>query len=51
VIVRDWYQIRAYRLTEQGDCAHCGAHLPGRYQKFTKPFGARRIPVRITAAA
>jgi pyruvate formate lyase activating enzyme len=51
LIVRDWYQIRAYRLTQRGDCAHCGAHLPGRYQKFATPFGARRIPVRISAAA
>jgi pyruvate formate lyase activating enzyme len=51
VIVRDWYQILAYRLTEQGACAHCGAQVPGRYQKFGKPFGARRIPVRLAARA
>jgi len=51
VIVRDWYQIKSYQLTETGDCAHCGARLPGRYQKFGKPFGPRRIPVRLSAAA
>ena len=49
VIVRDWYRIGAYHLTEQGACAHCGAQVPGRYQKFGKPFGPRRIPVRIAA--
>jgi len=51
VIVRDWYRIRAYHLTEEGACTHCGARVPGRYQKFGKPFGPRRIPVRIAAPA
>jgi pyruvate formate lyase activating enzyme len=49
VIVRDWYEIRAYRLTEDGCCMHCGTQLAGRYGKFGKPFGSRRIPVRISA--
>ncbi len=49
VIVRDWYRIGAYHVTEQGACTHCGARLAGRYQKFGKPFGPRRIPVRIAA--
>jgi pyruvate formate lyase activating enzyme len=49
VIVRDWYEIRAYRLTEAGACAHCGAQLHGRFQGLGKPFGSRRIPVRIAA--
>jgi pyruvate formate lyase activating enzyme len=48
-IVRDWYDIRAYRLTEEGACAACGAKLAGRYGKFGKPFGSRRIPVRLSA--
>ena len=51
VIVRDWYEIRSYRLTDEGACSHCGAKLGGRYQKFGKPFGSRRIPVRLSAAA
>jgi pyruvate formate lyase activating enzyme len=49
VIVRDWYEIRDYCLTDQGACQHCGERLAGRYQPFAKPFGARRIPVRIEA--
>jgi pyruvate formate lyase activating enzyme len=49
VIVRDWYEIRGYHLTDDGACKHCGARLAGRYQKFGKPFGSRRIPVRISA--
>ncbi len=46
-IVRDWYDIRAYHLTDEGACGFCGAKLAGRYEKFGKPFGPRRIPVRL----
>jgi len=51
VIVRDWYEIRAYHLTDEGACAFCGQELAGRYGKFGKPFGARRIPVRLALGA
>ena len=51
VVVRDWYDIRAYRLADNGDCSYCGARLHGRYQKFAKPFGPKRIPVRLSQAA
>jgi pyruvate formate lyase activating enzyme len=47
VIERDWYEIRNYKLDDSGACLHCGTRLAGRYQKFGKPFGARRIPVRL----
>jgi pyruvate formate lyase activating enzyme len=51
VIVRDWYDIRAYHLTDEGACGYCGHRLAGRYGKFGKPFGARRIPVRLALGA
>jgi pyruvate formate lyase activating enzyme len=47
VIRRDWYQINSYELTDAGGCKHCGTQIPGRFQKFGKPFGPRRIPVRL----
>jgi len=50
-IQRDWYDIRAYRLDAQGACEHCGTRLAGRYANFGKPFGRRRIPVRLEAHA
>jgi pyruvate formate lyase activating enzyme len=49
LIVRDWYDIRGYRVTDAGACGHCGVRIPGRFQKFGKPFGPRRIPVRLEA--
>jgi pyruvate formate lyase activating enzyme len=51
VVARDWYQINAYELTDAGACRACGTRIAGRFQKFGKPFGARRIPVRLAQAA
>jgi pyruvate formate lyase activating enzyme len=49
MIVRDWYDIRGYHVSDAGACSRCGARIPGRFQKFGKPFGPRRIPVRLEA--
>jgi len=51
VIVRDWYDIRAYHLDAEGACSACGTRLAGRYETFGKPFGRKRIPVRLEAHA
>ena len=51
VIVRDWYEIRSYRLNAQGACPRCGERLAGRFgpvgAAIDEAFGARRIPVSI----
>jgi pyruvate formate lyase activating enzyme len=47
VIVRDWHRILNYRVTDDGHCKECGAAIAGRYEKLGKPFGQRRIPVRL----
>lgn len=47
LIVRDWYEIRDYRVTAQGACPDCGTPLAGRFGAFDQAFGARRIPVGI----
>jgi pyruvate formate lyase activating enzyme len=49
VIVRDWYDIRGYQLGDDGRCKSCGTQISGRFQKFGRPFGPRRIPVRLAA--
>ncbi|TCJ13509.1 AmmeMemoRadiSam system radical SAM enzyme [Parasulfuritortus cantonensis] len=50
LIVRDWYEILDYRLTDQGTCPDCGAAVAGRFEHFERPFGARRIPVSLHRA-
>jgi pyruvate formate lyase activating enzyme len=47
LIVRDWYQIREYTVTEKGECPHCGTKLSGYFSKFEGQFGGRRIPLVI----
>ncbi|GAB4121847.1 MAG: AmmeMemoRadiSam system radical SAM enzyme [Sideroxydans sp.] len=47
LIVRDWYDIEDYRLTDDGACPHCGARLAGRFGHFENAFGNRHIPVSI----
>jgi pyruvate formate lyase activating enzyme len=49
VVRRDWYNIKGYHLTDEGACQSCGTAIPGRYQKFSKAFGPKRIPVRLAA--
>jgi pyruvate formate lyase activating enzyme len=50
VIARDWYRILDYRVTADGKCGECGAEIAGRFGEFRKPFGPRRIPVRLGLA-
>ncbi|MBL0010484.1 MAG: AmmeMemoRadiSam system radical SAM enzyme [Nitrosomonas sp.] len=50
VIVRDWYEIKQYHLTQDGRCENCNAAIAGRFEHFSGQFGRQRIPVRIGAA-
>jgi pyruvate formate lyase activating enzyme len=47
LIVRDWYQIKQYRLTPDGHCPDCGAAMAGRFAEKAGNFGPRRIPIAI----
>ena len=49
LVVRDWYEIGAYGLTEEGRCCQCGVAIAGRFGKFDGRFGRRRIPVHLHA--
>jgi pyruvate formate lyase activating enzyme len=51
LVVRDWHEILDYGLTPEGNCRHCGSAIPGRFERFDGAFGARRIPIRMIAAA
>ncbi|HOZ64410.1 MAG TPA: AmmeMemoRadiSam system radical SAM enzyme [Burkholderiaceae bacterium] len=47
LIVRDWYQINAYRLTSDGHCPGCGTAISGRFAARAGTFGRKRIPISI----
>ncbi len=52
LIVRDWYDIRNYRLTADGSCPSCGHALAGRFGKQLGDnngvFGQRRVPLHLS---
>ncbi len=47
VIVRNWYEIEDYQLTDNGGCRHCGMLISGRFDRFDGSFGRHHIPVSI----
>jgi pyruvate formate lyase activating enzyme len=47
VIERDWYELGAWKLDEQGACDKCGTKIAGHFDATPGNFGARRMPVRL----
>ena len=52
LIVRDWYQIKDYHLTDNGHCPRCQFQIAGRFQHFelARQFGPQRVPVALHMA-
>ena len=52
LIVRDWYEIKGYHLTDDGHCPQCQTRIAGHFEHFElqSQFGARRIPVAMHVA-
>jgi pyruvate formate lyase activating enzyme len=49
VVVRDWYEMRRYELTDSGGCRRCGEQLAGVYDGPAGTWGSRRLPVRLAS--
>lgn len=47
LIVRDWYEIKSYRLNPDGSCPTCATMLPGRFAQQAGTWGQQRQPVRM----
>ncbi|MGE3328602.1 MAG: AmmeMemoRadiSam system radical SAM enzyme [Acidimicrobiia bacterium] len=47
VIERDWYEIRHYRLDDNGSCRACGTTIPGVFAGPPGNWGRQRRPVRL----
>ncbi len=45
LIVRDWYEIKQYRLTQDGHCPDCHAAIAGHFESFKKAYGRHRMRV------
>ncbi|MFA7350886.1 MAG: AmmeMemoRadiSam system radical SAM enzyme [Methylotenera sp.] len=51
LIVRDWYQINQYRLTQDSSCPNCATHIAGCFATQAGSFGRKRVPITIMAHA
>lgn len=47
VVKRDWYNILAYHLTNDGRCDFCNYQCAGVYAGPAGTWGAKRVPVRL----
>lgn len=47
LVERDWYELGAYRLTDDGHCTVCATRCPGVFDGPKGSWGARRVPVRM----
>jgi pyruvate formate lyase activating enzyme len=47
LIVRDWYQINEWKLTDDGRCSNCNAKIAGVFDGKAGDWGSKRLPVRI----
>jgi len=50
LIVRDWYVLKAWHLTDDGRCRNCGTPCAGVFDGPPGRWGARRMPVRLALA-
>ncbi|WP_205326123.1 AmmeMemoRadiSam system radical SAM enzyme [Glycomyces sp. YM15] len=48
LIVRDWYRIDRYAVSDSGQCDHCGAAVPGVFDGPAGDWGPKRQPIRMT---
>jgi pyruvate formate lyase activating enzyme len=46
VVVRDWYAMRYYGLTDDGHCQGCAHQIAGVYDGPAERWGRRRLPIR-----
>ena len=49
LIGRDWYVLSDWNLTDKGDCIFCGTRCPGVFRGPPGHWGAKRVPIRMTA--
>jgi pyruvate formate lyase activating enzyme len=47
LVVRDWYELREWSLTDDGRCRSCGERCAGVFDGPPGDWGARRQPVRL----
>jgi pyruvate formate lyase activating enzyme len=50
LIGRDWYEITAWHLTDEGKCKNCGTACAGVFDRSPGTWGSKRVPVSMSRA-
>ncbi len=48
LVVRDWYRMLEWRLSEEGTCSACGTPIPGVFEARPGDWGSKRERVRLS---
>ncbi|MFC1536607.1 AmmeMemoRadiSam system radical SAM enzyme [Pseudomonadota bacterium] len=48
LIVRDWFEILDFHLSDAGKCTKCGTPIAGRFDHYEGAYGNRRMPVTLS---
>jgi pyruvate formate lyase activating enzyme len=51
LIERDWYELGAWGVEDDGSCRSCGHQLVGHFEGPPGTWGRRRMPVRLAVEA
>ena len=51
LIGRDWYEITAWHLTDDGKCKNCGTACAGRFDRSPGTWGSKRMPISMSTAS
>lgn len=49
LIERDWYQLGRWAMDAKGQCHECGTKIAGVFDAEPGAWGAKRLPVRLSA--
>jgi pyruvate formate lyase activating enzyme len=50
LIIRDWYNIKEWKLTHDGKCPKCHSNCVGIFEANHGEWGSKRVPVRLNAS-
>ena len=48
LIVRDWYEITSWNMTDVGRCSSCGESCEGVFEAQPGQWGRKRLPIRLS---
>ena len=48
LIIRDWYEILGFHVSDEGMCSKCGGAIAGRFGHYEGAYGNHRMPIKLS---